>query len=171
MPNWCEGTLKVRGNYEDVRRWAVDALKCYNAHWTKDKDGMPQYVPKLAENGVIIEITNGDELCISVRECDAHITGTRRHFIKKGEYSCFLQEKGNRKIARLCMNFEAAWKIDIEPLLEMSKKYDIDFCLHGYECGAEFNQSIIVEHGKIIKNEVIQFDDYAFECPFPNLGG
>lgn len=35
----------------------------------------------------------------------------------------------------------------------------------------EFNQEVIIEHGEVIKDDVIEFDDYRWECPFPDLGG
>nr|DAL93830.1 MAG TPA: hypothetical protein [Caudoviricetes sp.] len=39
------------------------------------------------------------------------------------------------------------------------------------DCGMEFCQNVIVEHGKIVKDEEIIYNDYEWECPFPNLGG
>ncbi|MBB5146203.1 hypothetical protein HNQ35_001404 [Cerasibacillus quisquiliarum] len=35
----------------------------------------------------------------------------------------------------------------------------------------EFNQDIEINKGEIIKDEEIKFDDYEWECIYPNLGG
>ena len=31
MPNWCEGTFKVRGNLEDIKRYVKENLKVYES--------------------------------------------------------------------------------------------------------------------------------------------
>lgn len=79
---------------------------------------------------------------------DAYIAETRRHFVQPGTYFALLYQKN---YLVLCMDFKAAWAIIAEPFAEMSKKY--------------------VEHGEIIKDEEIIYNDYEWECPFPKLGG
>ena len=71
----------------------------------------------------------------------------------------------------LVVGFEAAWLIDVEYFAEMSKKYDIDFKIYAFEQGKEFNQNLEVVKGEIIKDEVIEFDDYIWECIDPTIGG
>ena len=51
------------------------------------------------------------------------------------------------------------------------KDYEIDFRFYGFECGNEFNQEVIIENGKLKADNKITYDDYFWECPFPNLGG
>lgn len=48
----------------------------------------------------------------------AHIEGTRRNFIEKGEYVDFCEE-GKKSI--LVVNMKAAWNIEEQPYIEMSK--------------------------------------------------
>ena len=47
MPNWCEGTLKVRGEFADVKRWVEENLSVYQTkiengkrNQVKDIDGV-----------------------------------------------------------------------------------------------------------------------------------
>ncbi len=43
--------------------------------------------------------------------------------------------------------------------------------IYAFEQGKEFNQNLEVVKGEIIKDEVIEFDDYVWECIDPTIGG
>ena len=66
---------------------------------------------------------------------------------------------------------------DEEKLIEIADKFHIDIKLYGIECGIQFCQEVLVLHGNeekqgVIKyNNVIQYEDWEWECPFPNMGG
>ena len=55
--------------------------------------------------------------------------------------------------------------------IEVSKEYDLDLKFYGFECGYQFNQSIEISKGELIKFKDITFEDYQWECVLPNLGG
>lgn len=57
-------------------------------------------------------------------------------------------------------DYKGAWSIDTETLLKLSKEYDLDFKIYAFEQSMEFNQNIEIHKGKIIKAEIIKFDDY-----------
>ena len=69
------------------------------------------------------------------------------------------------------MQFKAAWRVYIDPFVKMSKDYNVDIKIYGFEKGSEFNQDIVIVNGEVIKNDIITFNDYQWECPFPDLGG
>ena len=71
----------------------------------------------------------------------------------------------------LVVGFEAVNLIDTKFLRNMSEKYNLDFKIYGFEQGREFNQDVEVVAGKIIKDELIEFDDYIWECIDPTIGG
>lgn len=62
----------------------------------------------------------------------------------------------------------AAWRIEVEPLVQLSKEYNLDFKIYASERGMQFEQDIEIVKGEVIKNNVIKFDDYELEC---NTGG
>ena len=64
-----------------------------------------------------------------------------------------------------------AWKINAEKLQDIAKKYNIDIKILGFECGGQFNQLVEIIDKKIIKNEIITYKDYQWECPFSKMGG
>ena len=88
--------------------------------------------------------------------------------VEKGEYVDFCEE-GKKSI--LVVNMKAAWNIEEQPYIEMSKKYNLDFRVYGYEMGMEFNKEIEIVEGEIATYRLIQFKDYKWECPDPELGG
>lgn len=58
-----------------------------------------------------------------------------------------LCEEGKKSI--LVVNMKAAWNIEEQPYIEMSKKYNLDFRVYGYEMGMEFNKEIEIVEGEI----------------------
>ncbi len=161
MPNWCEGTLKVRGDIKNVERWCKENINVYS-HGFKDGNYSTW---RDTENPVKIGIY-GNELSVDVPK-DAYIEDTRRNFVEEGHYSG-IEHKG---VMRLALNVKAAWFFESKPYVEMSRTYGIDFRFYGFECGMEFNQEVIIENGELKADDEIRYDDYFWECPFPDLGG
>ena len=91
-----------------------------------------------------------------------------KYFIDIVLYVDFCEE-GKKSI--LVVNMKAAWNIEEQPYIEMSKKYNLDFRVYGYEMGMEFNKEIEIVEGEIATYRLIQFKDYKWECPDPKLGG
>lgn len=161
MPNWCEGTLKIRGSYNDIARWCKDNLHVYRE---RHKNG--DWETYVDEDMVTIEET--DEITTSVSMLqDAYIEGTNRHFVQCG-FEFYADENGNSKVA---INIQAAWNFESEPYLEMAKKYNLDFRFYGFESGMQFNREVVIENGELLVDNEIEFDDYFWECPCPTLGG
>lgn len=169
MPNWCEGTFKVRGNFEDIKRYVKENIKVYEPKIIKEPDGSVRFDHIPVPDAIVYEFDEPDseEFEMTVKD-DAHINGSRRHFIIPGTYYCIKQ---NRRKAVMVLRFKAAWYIDTQPFIEMSKRYNVDFRLYGCETGMEFNQEVIIENGELIKDDEIRFDNYMWDCPFSDLGG
>ena len=144
MPNWCEGTLKVRGTLSDVERFVRE---------------------NMLDSIISITKSEGDlELELSG---EAYIKDSNRMFIYPGYYYSFDKNGKNT----LTLQFKAAWRVYIDPFIKMSKDYNVDIKIYGFEKGSEFNQDIVIVNGEVIKNDIITFNDYQWECPFPDLGG
>lgn len=168
MPNWCEGTLKVRGKIENIKRWVKENLKCYEHKYITTNSGKVEYQSIEIENAIIDEFPDIDEeYCLNITHL-AYIKSSRRHFIQPNEYWCISDDND---IAILELNFQSAWQIDEEPFISMSKAYNVDFRFFGFEKGNQFNQEVLINNGKLIKNVDIEFDNYKWECPFATLGG
>ena len=161
MPNWIEGKLKIRGDKKDM------------ATFFKEEMREVEYQNVPVTNSIKIDIDKDGEFVIEKIDFTHRFKlKNARHYITESSidsfYSCCKSVNGKDV---LVVGFEAAWLIDAEYFSEMSKKYDIDFKIYAFEQGKEFNQNLEVVAGKIIKDEVIEFDDYIWECIDPTIGG
>lgn len=159
MPNWIEGTLKLRGKREDIKRFFEEGLDA--STWCgegKIEDQVKNYF----END-----------CLDFQFKDEpHIKGTRRAFITD-EYVYMEDDEG---IA--CVKVKQVWAFvargetkDLSVWKNISEKYNIDIRLFGIEMGLEFTQEIIINRGKTPIVNVKKYEDWYWECPFPNMGG
>ena len=152
MPNWCEGTLKVRGKVKDLKKFVLEGLK--------PVDWFGHFLEPLKINQYAH--------CESDKTC--HIENTRRGFVK--DLDVYFEED-DEEIQIIHLDTKFAWGIEPKQLQETCIKYNIDMKIYAFECGMEFNQDIEIVNGEIIKDEEINFKDkdYRWDCIMPNLGG
>lgn len=151
MPNWCEGSLKVRGTKENMTKFILEGLHPVGF--------LGEEHPKLSVNeyGDI----DSNETC--------WIENTRRGFVEGVEVH--LSEYENDEIFVAVFDSKFAWGISADELLKTCEKYHVDMKIHGFERGMEFNQVIEIVDGKILKDEELHFKDYQWDCICPNIGG
>lgn len=153
MPNWAEGTLKLRGKTENI----VSALK-----------------EMLLENqGTTLEEEYDDTLLTFKTENDYfYINGTRRAFISGKDIEIWLDEDDEDFVIIELENFKQAWAALADNYTEISSKFDVDIKIFTFEMGMEFTQEIEISKGEIIKNIVNEnFTNYSWDVPFSRLGG
>lgn len=153
MPNWCEGTLKVRGIKENVTKFVLEGL---------------QPVGFLGEDRGKLTLNKwgdieSDETC--------WIENTRRGFVDKP--CVYLPDCEDGEIMIIALDARFAWGITATELQKTCIKYNVDMKIYAFERGMEFNQDIEIVDGQIIKDEEISFEgkDYTWECICPNMGG
>lgn len=164
MPNWCKGNIRLRGKNEDIKAFLANELEgtAYNSEY--DIVATPPIIRDICGDGLSIEVKPPNE----GQYCALYIKNTRRNFIDRA----FEVEFCDDGRSLICIdNFSAAWGIEPEPYVELSKKYNLDIKLYGIECGMEFVQEIEIINGELKRNETIEYDDWGWECPFPNMGG
>lgn len=100
-----------------------------------------------------------------------YLKNTRRFFVESEEL-LFYHDGNDDDICNITLWIKQAWNIDIQKLLvEHSKKYSVDFNVFASESGMEFEQYITIVDGKLLKDEVREYDDFGFEAINPDLGG
>jgi hypothetical protein len=148
MPNWAEGSIKLRGRSENIAS-ALKQMPLNDTVTLEDK-----------WDGTLLKFNNTAPYF--------YINETRRAFIEKEQIEVWLEEE-------FCIleldNFKQAWRAIPENYQEISSKFDVDIKIFTFECGMEFTQEIEISKGKIIKNVCYEYDDYQWEVPFSNLGG
>lgn len=166
MPNWIEGTMKLRGKMSDIKRF-IDEGICRYDFTGEIKQPKSDYIKDSSydETELDYQIFN-----------EPYVELTRRMFIRDSHIWMSKPE------GVICFNIKQAWSFtsreyDEECLKALADKYNVDIRLFGIERGMEFIQEVIVHHGhdsekgKIVLNNCIQFEDWAWECPFPDMGG
>ena len=162
MPNWCEGMLKIRGKQEDVFNLIADNLQVWKLVIIREpKFDMREELEKEA-----IKIDRKDK-AIYV-EKTAYIKGTHRNFVEPNDIIVYKRKDGNACIA---VEFKAAWDVESEPYIELSKAYNVDIKIQAFERGMEFSRYILIENGNLKEDKEPAYDDYVWECVMPNLGG
>lgn len=148
MPNWAEGSLKLRGKHKNIASALKEML--------------------LNDTVTLEEECDGDLLVFNNTAPYFYINKTRRAFINQNQIEVWLEEE-------FCIveldNFQQAWSAIPENYQEISSKFDVDIKIFTFERGMEFTQEIEISKGEIIKNVCSNYDDYQWEVPFSNLGG
>ena len=150
MPNWCAGTLRVRGEKENLTKFVLEGL---------------QPVTHFGSETETLKID--DYSRIKCERC--WIKGTRRGFIL--DLDVFINDWNDEGKIAIGLDAEFAWGISAEELLNSCKQYNVDMRIHAFECGMLFNQIIEIIDGEITKDEEVKFDDYNWDCICPNIGG
>jgi len=162
MPNWCKGTLKVRGNVIKLRNFVSNSLLpvsyCGEEH---------PPIQVVSENGdlTFYAHVNGDT---NISEW-FWLESTNRHFVEPGEILVEAQSLNEQLI--LALPFEAAWDINAHDLWRLCIQHGIDMKITGFEKGAQIQREVEIVGGIITLDSTIRYKDYEWECPCPLLGG
>ena len=151
MPNWAEGTLKLRGKTENI----VSALK-----------------EMLLENqGTTLEEEYDGTLLRFKTENDYFkINVTRRAYISGEDIEIWVDDDDYMIIE--LEDFKQAWAALADNYTEISSKFDVDIKIFTFEMGMKFTQEIEISKGEIIKDIVNEnFTNYSWDVPFSRLGG
>ena len=154
MPNWIKGTMKLRGKREDVMRFLDNEIE-----------------PNSSDKACV-ERTVDDDFVEYTFFNNPHVKGTRRMFFD--DQTIYMEDDD----ASVCIDVRQAWsfspregKEDLQLLEDFTKKYNIDIKLFGIESGFCFTQEVIVIRGCRAINNVKQYEDWFWDCPFPIMGG
>ena len=149
MPNWCEGVLKIRGEKDKLLEFLTKGLQPLSGTAKK-------HSPEVDKYGYI------------KLYADNYINGTSRGFVYADD-ELWIDNEAEKPV--VCVNAKFSWYIRSNELLEICKKYNVDMKIYAFECGMCFNQDLEIVDGKIVRNEIIKFEDYKWECINPIIGG
>ena len=177
MPNWVEGSFKIRSkDIDNVKNFLKNAFE-YTCSTCPDKE---QCRPIEVANkcyhrncyGELVHIDDDgyedDGFEVNIDKL-VYLTGTSRMFI--GSDYKEIDEYCSSKYPIISFPFQAAWSIKPDELIPLSKKYNVDFRLYGFEMGMEFCQEIEILNGELTLDREIHYKDWDWECPMPRMGG
>ena len=177
MPNWVEGSLKLRGKYDDIMRFFEDGINVYHHKWGFEKD---ETIETVLDKSVWLQMDKsvisgpdglrGCEICFSADEPFIYIEGTNRAFLDGDQYIYIYERKDSDAVA--FMKIRQAWDFRDEDWVKITKKYNCDVRLWGSECGMCFERIVdISRDGTINKSLTKKYDDWEWEAIFPWMGG
>lgn len=157
MPNWIEGSLRIRAPYENMLAFFEKGIDSSSLHLYIDENNESFEVAYLNDNGYV------------------YIQDTQRAFL----YDIFDIEV-NRKDADKSGNVYAALQVrqaycfNTQEWRRISKRFGIDIRLTGYECGMCVKEEIEIVHGHILCDSVRSYEtynDWLWEAEMPFMGG
>lgn len=161
MPNWIEGTMKLRGKREDIKRFLDNELDA--SSYCGEKRAVEEQV----------QCNSDDEYMEYTFKDEPYIKGTRRAFVTD-DYLYMNEDEGV-----VCIRIKQAWSFSAAPddrelalWKDNAHKYNIDIKLYGVESGMQFCQEVIaLRNCDRVINNVIEYEDWYWDYPFPNMGG
>ena len=160
MPNWIEGSLKIRGPFDNIWRFFEEGLE--------PARGYGDEIPPKDEWIEIEEF--GDVLEISIMK-DAWVKDSRRAFLDPQDITLCSGDLGKGYV---CMSVRQAWGFREDDWVDISKKFGVEIRLYGIECGMGFDETLEIKNGKLVLHDETEYDDwndFFWRCPFPNMGG
>lgn len=175
MPNWCSGNIRFRGKMDDILKLLREECMYYTT--TNENDDLieaPVFVKVDNDfNRITISFPEGKHNLCYIRNTDRNILHT--NFDNEiDSVSCSDLEEADNRIIVVFNDFSAAWSIEPESYVEISKKYNVDIRILGWEQGVGFDQEIEIVGGNIIRNQVTEYKDYAdylWRSALPYIGG
>lgn len=173
MPNWCEGSLRIRGKYDDVIKFFKEGINAYTFDTKSpngekvDRDKWFELVKESdAHSYIYFDNVNGNHRCV-------YIENTRRAFIDEAYDISILT---HNEVTTTACAIKQAWGFEPDDWLEISNKYHLELKLFGIECGMGFYEEMYIKDGEIISDTSYApanglYDDFIWNCPFPWMGG
>lgn len=144
MPNWCVGDLKIRGEFKNIANLLTSNI-----------------------DGCTVELNEHETFEVK-NVYGKNINGARRVFVENVDAVDGIETQGGYIVV---LPISAAWVLSVPEMVELSKKFNVDFRFYGFEYGQEFNQELEIIKGKVTVDKCIKFNDYLWESPRPLAGG
>ncbi len=156
MPNWCEGSLKVRGKIANLKAFVLNGLQPVTIKCEDDR--------KLS-----FDSEDDTSFYISKIENSLWLKGSFRHFCEPDYIEVYADNPDDSVI--LIIPMRAAWTILSDNLQALCEEFNVDMKIQGFERGMQFSQVIEIVNGEILKDEEIHYADWNWDCPCPQMGG
>ncbi len=141
--DWVEGTLKVRGDKSDIKKFLIGAIESVDEKEcliTED------------ENEIVVRLPDESERFYVKNSYRNFIYGSKIVWDKVWE-------------VLLIPGYHGPASIDTKHLAALSAEYNVDLKIFAYLHGIEYSIDFEVHKGKIIKEEEATDEDYIWECP------
>ena len=172
MPNWCEGTVGIRGRTDDILKFLNEEFVRYTYDVEKHES---VEVP-----GSVFKIDDDSDMTIWLTVDDVAgtwiwIKDTQLAFFDDDQnVNDFVMDKDKSSdIWTLRLPIKQAWSFREDDWMALSSKYHLDFNLFGVECGMEFMMEFQIVNGEYVEGKLTntKTGNWSWDCPFPWMGG
>lgn len=167
MPNWCEGSLKLRGKTTDILKFVKEGLNVYKDEAPIDKNEWLE----------INEVNDDVEIYFKTSD-PIYVEGTKRAFLNhsysfQNTTDYWFDAETDYSICLFIVS--QAWCFKPDDWINIAKTYNLDIKLYGVEEGIGFvSDYTILDHGETVVDNSLNYKDYEdflWNCPFPFIGG
>lgn len=141
MPNWAQGSMRVRGEYEQVKKFIKEGIE-YNARYNL------HYIKGTTRGFIQYEHCSMEDYLIMIEE-----------------------DENIEEAVTIPFDVKFAWDCNARQIQLISIKYNVDIRLTLFEKLNQFSREVSVISGEIMEDNTITYGDYKWDCPFPLLGG
>ena len=175
MPNWCEGTVGIRGKRDDVLKFLKEGFERYRYDGETHKNALVSSdIFKMDE-----DLSDEDDVIYLDVDDTAGtwiwIKDTQRAFFddEQNVHPIIAEKQRNGESWTCRIPIKQAWSYHEDDWMALSSKYHLDFNLYGIECGMEFMMEVQIIDGKCTESKVTDTEsgDWCWVCPFPWMGG
>lgn len=147
MANICEGVLKIRGKWENIKKFLLNEIVEIQTYDLPYSDKGTERSPKIKDENGVFSISTNMEYNI------LYFKNSQREWFGKcgGSPKIEYCHEDENKYCTVYVDYYSAWQVPEETLLRNSQKYSIDFRIYAFERGMQFNQELIIVDGKVIK--------------------
>lgn len=164
MANWCEGNIRFRGTKENIKKFIENEIVYVVLRENDTEEVKPQI--EESEYEIVLYPPEGE-----MRD-SFYFRNTWRNFIFAGSVEIYWPDaEEDEEIVVVLDDFNSAWGFHEQGWAEHAKKYNIDIRMFGIEQGMQFSQTMTATRDGNIVNNLEHYDDWNWECPFPNMGG
>ena len=161
MANWCEGNIRFRGTKENIKKFLENEI----VYVTYDGEEKKPVIDD-GEYEMMISLPPGET------KDSFYFRNTYRNFIFSYTVEvCWPDDDDNEDIIVIIDDFNSAWGLRDQGWADHAKKYNIDIRMFGYEQGMEFSEVMTITRDGTVSDEHKHYDDWNWDCPFPNMGG
>lgn len=141
MPNWAEGTIRIKGKFQNVINFLSNELQAVvkKDHGTVPVKVTKKYISDSKDERAITEyIFSVPDKLNEIYEQHLYFKDSSRQFLFTDSVSMDTYFDDDKEHVFVFDDFNGAWHVEGDHFNELAKKYDVDIRIWVWECGLQW---------------------------------